>query len=85
MSLLLLIDGEFRSLMRSSIEKFIGLNLKKRENKYINVLVKISIRVVSSLIAIQLYQYAQNIPDLKKYVSYACVIMFLYFLGEQKD
>ena len=80
MSLILLIDGEFRSLMRNSLERVIGLNMKKRENKYINILSKISIRVISSLIAIQLYQYSQKIPTLKKYVSYAFVMLFLYFL-----
>lgn len=80
MSLILLIDGEFRSLMRNSLERFIGLNMKKRKNKYINILSKISIRVISSLIAIQLYQYSQKIPTLKKYVSYTFVILFLYFL-----
>lgn len=80
MSLILLIDGEFRSLMRNSLERVIGLNMKKRKNKYINILSKISIRVISSLIAIQLYQYSQKIPTLKKYVSYAFVMLFLYFL-----
>ena len=84
MSLILLIDGEFRSLMRNSLERFINLKMKKRTNKYKNILIKISIRVVSSLIAIQLYKYSQTMPNLKKFVSYVFVILFLYFFTNQK-
>tara|TARA_B100000161_G_C33512031_1_gene396823 strand:- start:859 stop:1113 length:255 start_codon:yes stop_codon:yes gene_type:complete len=84
MSLILLIDGEFRSLMRNSLERLIDLKIKKRNNKYENILIKISIRVVSSLIAIQLYKYSQTMPNLKKIVSYAFVILFFYYLTNQK-
>ena len=79
MDFLILLDGEFRSLIRNSLERLINTRFKKDDNKYKEILKKLSIRVVSSLIAIQLFLFIQNnISDMKKYVS---IIMFIIFLN----
>jgi hypothetical protein len=84
MSLLLLIDGEFRSLLRSAFEKIIGSQLKKRKNKYEEILKRITIRVVSSLIAIQVFIKVKDTPMIKNVTSYAMIVIFLYFVMTQK-
>ena len=79
MDFLILLDGEFRSLIRNSLERIISTRFKKDDNKYKEILKKLSIRVVSSLIAIQLFLLIQTyISDMKKYVS---IIMFIIFLN----
>ena len=79
MDMLILLDGEFRSLIRNSLERIISTRFKKDNNKYKEILKKLSIRVVSSLIAIQIFLFIQNkISDMKKYVS---IIMFILFLN----
>mgnify|MGYP001191242842 CR=1 FL=1 len=78
--LLVLIDGEFRSLIRNTLEKLIGSKLKKQPNKYREMLRKLSVRVVSSLIAIQLYGYLKDIKPTKEIVSFLLVGAFLYFV-----
>ncbi len=79
MDFLILLDGEFRSLIRNSLERLISTRFKKDDNKYKEIIKKLSIRVVSSLIAIQLFLLIQTyISDMKKYVS---IIMFIIFLN----
>lgn len=81
MDLLILLDGEFRSLIRNALERIIGSKFKKDEDVNKEILKKLSIRVVSSLIAIQLFSFIQkNIPDAKKYVSFIMIIIFLNLL-----
>ena len=83
MDFLILLDGEFRSLIRNSLERIISTRFKKDDNKYKEILKKLSIRVVSSLIAIQLFLFIQNnITDMKKYVSIIMIIIFLNLLIE---
>ena len=83
MDMLILLDGEFRSLIRNSLERIISTRFKKDDNKYKEILKKLSIRVVSSLIALQLFLFIQNnISDMKKYVSFIMIIIFLNLLIE---
>jgi hypothetical protein len=83
MDMLILLDGEFRSLIRNSLERIISTRFKKDDNKYKEILKKLSIRVVSSLIAIQLFLFIQNnLSDMKKYVSFIMIIIFLNLLIE---
>jgi hypothetical protein len=83
MDLLILIDGEFRSLIRSTIERIIGIKFKKEEDLRKEIIKKLSIRVVSSLITIQLFLLIQKyIPDMKKYVSFIMIIIFINLLIE---
>ena len=81
MDLLVLLDGEFRSLIRNALERVIVARFKKDDDVNKEILKKLSIRVVSSLIAIQLFSLIQkNIPDAKKYVSFIMIIIFLNLL-----
>jgi|TARA_Y200000002_G_C22545711_1_gene605980 hypothetical protein len=83
MDLLILIDGEFRSLIRNTIERLIGSNFKKDDDFNKEMIKKLSIRVVSSLITIQLFLLIQKyLPDMKKYVSIIMTIIFLNLLIE---
>jgi len=79
MDLAILIDGEFRSLIRNTLEKLIGKKFKKKEKKYMAILRKLSIRVISSLIAIQLYGILKKTPVIKEYTSYIMIALFVYF------
>jgi len=79
MDLAILIDGEFRSLIRNTLERFIGKKFKKKEKKHMAILRKLSIRVISSLIAIQLYGILKKTPVIKEYTSYIMIALFVYF------
>ena len=83
MELAILIDGEFRSLIRNTLERIIGSNFRKDKNKNMEILKKLSIRVISSLIAIQLYGFLKDKPFVKEYTSYGMIAVFLYFLFTQ--
>lgn len=75
-----LIEGELRSLIRNCLEKVIGLNFKKRDDKISEIALKLSIRVISSLIAIYVFNNVKNIPKVRDYVSYLMIGVFIYFL-----
>tara|TARA_B100002019_G_C21228638_1_gene578790 strand:+ start:576 stop:857 length:282 start_codon:yes stop_codon:yes gene_type:complete len=84
LAFLVLIDGEFRSLIRNTFERLIGNRFTKDEDPMKEIIKKLSIRVVSSLIAIQLYSYLQSLsPEIKIYTSYAMIIAFIYFVMKQ--
>jgi hypothetical protein len=74
---LILVDGEFRSFIRNGLERIIGANVIKKENKYVEALNKLSIRVLSSLLAIYLFSKIINIPNVKEYVTYFFIILFV--------
>lgn len=74
-----IIEGEFRSLIRNCLEKVIGLNFKKKDNKIEEIALKLSIRVISSLIAIYIFNNVKNIPKIRDYVSIIMIAVFLYF------
>lgn len=77
---LILIDSEFRSLIRSTLEKVIGSKFNKKYSKTMGIILKLSIRVVSSLIAIQLYKELQKYEYIKQIASYLGVFGFILFL-----
>ena len=76
MEYFVLIDGELRSLIRNTLERVFDIKLDKKKSKTKNLLYKISIRVISSLIAVQIYKNLQENKDLKMYISYFFIIMF---------
>ena len=80
MSLLILMNNEFHSLFRSTMQKLIGFEIKKNDDKYIELLVQVSIRIVASLLSMYLIKYLDAIPDIKKYVSYIGIFIFLYVI-----
>lgn len=78
-----LVDSEFRSLIRNILERVIGLNLKKKYSKIITILEKIAIRIVSSILAIEIYKQLNkskyfNLSE--QAVSYSGIVIFLAFL-----
>jgi len=79
----ILIQGELRSLIRNGLERIIGTNFKKKKTN-LNILLKLSIRVVSSLIAVQLFIYTKDNEDIRKYTSYIFVVMFILFFLQEK-
>ena len=83
MNVLILIEGEFRSLIRNSLERIISSKFKKKYDKKIEILLKISIRAISSVIALYLFEYIKNIPEIRTYSSYILIIFFnLFYLNE---
>jgi hypothetical protein len=81
---LILLDGEFRSLIRNTFERIIGNRFKKEEDPMKEIAKKLSIRVVSSLLAVQLYYYLQtSSPEMKTYVSFGMIAVFIYFILEE--
>ena len=86
MDSLILIEGELRSLIRNTLERLIGTKFKKKRRKTIEICIKVSIRVVSSLIAIQIFNKVKNITDFRKYSSFLFIALFLYFfIDEMKN
>ena len=78
-----LIEGEIYPLLRAVLQRFIGLKFKKQNNNTIEILLKTSIRVISSLIAIQIFNQVKLFTNYRKYTSYVMIIVFLYFLIEE--
>ena len=81
---IILIEGEFRSLMRNALERFIGKKMKRKvDNKYVKMAYKLSIRVISSLIAIYIFNMMKenkSIGEIKEYASYLFIAIFFYIL-----
>lgn len=85
MDSLILIEGELRSLIRNSLERIIGKRFNKKYNKNLEIILKIAIRTISSLITIQIFNYIKNIPEFRKYTSYILITIFiLFFIQELK-
>ena len=83
MDSLILIQGELRSLIRNSLERIIGKSFKKKSNKNMDILLKISIRVISSIIAIQIFNQVKDIPNIKEYTSYIMIGLFVFFFIQE--
>ena len=86
----ILIEGEFRSLIRNSLERFIGVNMKNKEKmlkrKEYKIALKLATRVISSLIAIFIFNFIKNNGfenKLREYVTYVMVAIFFYILTLQ--
>lgn len=83
MDSIILIEGELRSLIRNSLEKIIGTRFKKRQSKHIEILLKLSIRVVSSLIAIQIFKMIKDNTMIREYTSYILAAVFIIFFIQE--
>lgn len=85
MSFLVSINDEFgKSILRTLVEKFIGLKMKKHENKHFELLSQISVRFVASLIVAHVYSFLPELPDSIKYVSYIFLFLFVFFFFIRK-
>jgi hypothetical protein len=77
----LLIDTEFRALIRSRIEKFIKKKFyKDRDNQIVQEISSIALRVFSSLLAVYIYSRFQDIKLVKVGFSITYLILFVLFL-----
>ena len=72
-----LIDGEFRTLIRNGLERIIGENTEKQKGAYMDIANKLAIRVVSALISIHLYNILIKQPFIKEYTTYFFVFLFI--------
>ena len=78
---LILISGELRSLIRNSLERVFKFTLKKKyKNKKMNILYNLSIRVISSLITIYLFNMIKDNTNIRKYISYFMICVFIYLV-----
>ena len=83
MDIIVLVAGEYRSLIRNTLERIIGKNFKKERTSNMKLLLKVSTRVVSSLIAIQVFNMVKSNVDLRKYASYLLVGVFVMMVIEE--
>jgi hypothetical protein len=75
-----IIEGEFRSFLRNMFERIFKLRFKnKKRDKRIQMIINLATRVVCSLIAIQIFKLTNNIPNIKMYLSFLMIAIFLYF------
>lgn len=74
-----LIEGELRSLIRNALERVIGSNFKKQSDKNQQILLKLSTRVIASLLAVYIFNNIKDMKNTKEYVSYIMIGIFLYF------
>ena len=79
MDIFVIVESEFRTLIRVIFENFIGLSFKKRENKIQQILLNISIRFISSLIAIYIFNKINKFKNVKEYVSLVMICIFFYY------
>ena len=80
-----LIDGELRSLLRNALEKIIGKKFKKKYNNYIDIVIKLAIRVISSLIAVQLFKNVKTLPNINRNISYIMIVAFFFFYNKEQE
>ncbi len=85
---LVLIDSEFRSLIRNTFERIINEQFSKESSKLQNISRQIACRAIASLIAIQLYNFLNRnkaikkyYKKIKKYTSYIFIISFLILIN----
>ena len=80
MDMFVLIEGEFRSLIRNALERVIGSNFKKQSDENQQMLLKLATRVIASLLAVFIYSKIKDVKDVKEYTSYIMIGIFLYFV-----
>lgn len=83
--MLTLIDGEIRSLTRNALERFIGIEFPKKKDKRLDALNRLCIRVISSLIAVQIFRNMIDIPGIQELVTAAFVGLFIYLNVIHRD
>ncbi len=75
-----IIEGEFRSFIRNMFERIFKLRLQnKKRDKRLQMIINLATRVVCSLIAIQIFKLANNIPNIRMYLSFLMIAIFLFF------
>lgn len=83
--MLVLIDGEIRSLFRNALERFIGAEFPMKKNKHMEALNRLCIRVISSLIAVQIFRAMIDVPGIQEFVTTVFVGLFIYLNVIHRD
>ena len=81
--LFVLMDSELRALIRNTLERVIGINFKKKNNIYLEILLKVSIRTIASLLAIRFFSMIKDIVEIRQYTSYILIFIFIYFCYQE--
>lgn len=77
MNYFILVESEFRSLIRYLLQLIIGGQVPEKKNKLMNVLSKVSVRAVSSLIAVWFYGLIQQNVNFRRLSSWTLVAIFV--------
>lgn len=83
--MLVIIERELNSLIRNTLERILKKQFKKSKNKTKGILIKLSTRVVSSLIAIYIFNQIKENKKTRAYISYVMICLFVYFLYQEHD
>lgn len=75
---MILIQNELRSLLRNCLERFIGTHTTQNDNIYIEIINKLSIRVISSLIAVHIFKHIGENILMRKYITFTFVGYFIF-------
>lgn len=74
---LLIIEGEFRSFIRNSLERLLKLVIPKRElTDAQKELISLSYRMVASIIAVYIFTNIKDIPNIRLYVTLLFIVVF---------
>lgn len=72
-----LIEGEFRSLLRNGMERVIGKISKKQKSDGMEIINKLAIRGVSSILILYLWQFFEKNIELRTIASFIVIILFI--------
>jgi len=82
--MIFLIEDEFRSSLRNSFEKLLYYYFEKKLNKKQTLLFKISIRAISSLIAVYLVSLLSKTQFKNLTINYTSILLisiFIYYIS----
>ena len=81
---LIIMENEFHSLLKSFLKKIIKDKYKNENNIFLESLKEISIKFISCIIGYYIYETINNnFPDTKKSCSILLIFTFLYFTLKQ--
>lgn len=80
---LILIDSEFVALIRNFLQRIIiAIAGQNYSNKYLELLYEVSVRVVSSLITVKLYENFKSNDFVKSKIVLLLIVAFAFFMGQ---
>jgi hypothetical protein len=72
-----LIDGEFRGLLRNVLAHLIGKNVSTKKDPQLQAVNKFATWVVASLVAVFIFDKLSKTPVVKKYISHLSIVLFV--------
>lgn len=67
------------------LERFVGMKFQKKKDKYMEALNRLSIRVICSLVAIQIFRTVIDIPGIQELVTTVFIGLFVYLNVIHRD